>query len=384
VKNGVLHGIRSTETPQGRITSRIKYMPSLHLYPDPGLMCFKLLFPYFPEPEIYLPAGTDLRVGLKNAAEFPAGLAPVPSLPEPSESEMESTAQMLNQLPARTLDKNQRDADLIDIAFVGSRHQLEEAFRVAGWKSSDTVSRRTVLREFRAYLSQTADSTAPMSPQSLAGRPPDLTLEKTFDSYQKRDHVRIWHVGQTGDEVSIWASAAVQEKGATLSLANRGFIHHVAEDLDEERNVVKRDLAAEDCIASVGVIRRSGGQKILINATGELLRSDGNIPLFHLKDCRATENVGPRNTVPYHPASKFARYLRRQILTVRSDLLRANCIYSAFDLSVITVRAVRQKWAHHSELKLANVSHSAPQPPGEVEAHSTLSPLLPRAGGPEP
>ena len=67
VRKGVIRGIRSTDTPQGRITSRLKYLPSVHLYPDPFLLGYKMLFPIFPEPEINLPPG-KYNVSLKIAS----------------------------------------------------------------------------------------------------------------------------------------------------------------------------------------------------------------------------------------------------------------------------------------------------------------------------
>ena len=54
VKKGVIHGIRATDTPQGTISSRLKYMPSIHLYPDPFLLSYKMLFPVFPRPKSVL------------------------------------------------------------------------------------------------------------------------------------------------------------------------------------------------------------------------------------------------------------------------------------------------------------------------------------------
>src|SRR5262249_26474579 len=40
------------------------------------------------------------------------------------------------------------------------------------------------------------------------------------------------------------------------------------------------------------------------------------------------------------------RYLRRQILTVRSDLLHSNCIYGMYDLSRSAIGALRKKHSH--------------------------------------
>jgi hypothetical protein len=64
VKHNTIIGIRATETPQGRINSRLKHLPYWNPYTDLGLIAFKALFPIFPEPEIYYPRGTQMRLEL--------------------------------------------------------------------------------------------------------------------------------------------------------------------------------------------------------------------------------------------------------------------------------------------------------------------------------
>ena len=73
VSKGVIQGIRSSDTPQGRINSRLIHLPTWNPYSDVGLIVYKATFPIFPEPEIYFPAGTDLRIKLTK---------PVHSLPD--------------------------------------------------------------------------------------------------------------------------------------------------------------------------------------------------------------------------------------------------------------------------------------------------------------
>jgi hypothetical protein len=353
VKNGVIHGIRSTETPQGQISSRLKDLPSLHLYPDPFLMGFKLFFPIFPEPEIYLPAGTDVRASFQDTVALPEDLAALEPMPRLDSEDELSIAETLNGLPARTFDRKLREADLIDVAFIGSRQNLEDAFDAAGWRESISVSKGTVAHQLYAFLAKTDYETAPMSHQLFNGRFPDLTVEKTFDSYEKRDHLRIWQLDQTLNGESVWASAAVRETGATLSWKHKGFMHHVASDLEEERRGILRDLAAADCVASVSMVERPGQEHVMLNATGELLRTDGNIMVVKLKPCSANTRSLAESSASFKPGSKFTRFLRKEILTVRSDLLRANCIYSAFDLTMITRNAMRRSSEHRAELTSA-------------------------------
>src|ERR1700692_2317219 len=63
VRNGKIRGILATNTPQGRITSRLVHLPTYDPYSDMGLIIYRL-FTILPEPEIYFPPGTDLRLQL--------------------------------------------------------------------------------------------------------------------------------------------------------------------------------------------------------------------------------------------------------------------------------------------------------------------------------
>jgi LssY C-terminus len=345
VKNGVIQGIRSTDTPEGRISSRLKYLPSLHLYPDPFLLGYKLFFPVFPEPEIDLKPGCDIEVELTQSAILPTDLPPVAETPALEQNpELVSS---LKELPDRSSTKSGNAADVVNVVFVGSLTDLENAFQAAGWQQSDPVSPRAVLRQFYAFLARASYANAPISSQFLEGRKPDLTMEKAFDSNEKRNHIRIWELENKWQGMPLFASAAVRETGATLSIRHKGFIHHVSEDLGEEQQTVLRDLSVAGCVESVGSVARPAMEHVLRNATGEFFRTDGLLLLVRLKPC-VSDPQGRDSAVP--PSSKHGtrafRYLRREILTVRSDLWRANCIYALFDLTRMTVRVLGRNTSH--------------------------------------
>ena len=379
VKKGVIHGIRATDTPQGTISSRLRHMPSLQLYPDPVLLGYKMLFPVFPESEICLEPGTDLEIELPAATHLPADFdaAPAPSLdvlsPDPaSQANDQQIAHDLADLPERTLTKKGKAADVINVIFTGSRTDLEMAFATAGWLPSEHISKNTIRHQFLAFLAKTNNATGPMSAQFLEGRPADLMLEKTFDSYEKRDHLRVWSVAPDPDGTQLWASASVRETGATLSVRHKGFMHHVAPDLNQAQHVVVRDLLAAGCVASVGSIARPDMDHILINATGEIFRTDGKLTVLHLKPCSSDyEGAGFTNAPHYRPSNKVYRYARKEILTVRSDIWRANILYAGYDLTQITVKAFQRSALHRADMHsfrdgnspalTINSSHSAGQ-----------------------
>jgi len=341
VRNGVIHGIRSTDTPQGMISSRLKYLPSLHLYPDPYLLGYKMLFPIFPDPEIHLQPGTDVQVELTQAAILPSDLPEVPRIPALEVNE--ELAHNLTELPERTQTKKGKEADVVNIVFAGTRADLEQAFKTAGWHSSKATSKTTVMRGFYSYLSKSSYPTAPMSTQLMNGHKADLTLEDTFQSHEKRNHLRIWALEHTWEGLPLWASAAVRETGATLSIQHHGFIHHVSEDLDEEQEAIVRDLDIAGCVDSVGLLQRPEMEHIVQNATGEYFRTNGSLEIIRLKPCSSDSGEAGAGQKPSKDGSWAYRYLRKEILTVRSDLFRANCIYVLFDLSRKTVGMVRQR-----------------------------------------
>jgi len=397
VKKGVIRGIRATDTLQGTISSRLKYMPSIHLYPDPFLLGYKMLFPVFPEAEICLEAGTDLEVALTASAPLPDNFASLrnspavevmahadhvaegatPDNPDLSDRQV---ARDLSTMPDRTTTRQGKDADVINLIFTGTRTELEMAFATAGWLPSEHISKTTVRHQIYAFLAKTDYSSAPMSAQLLAGKAPDLTVEKTFDSYEKRDHLRIWSLPPDANGTELWASASVRETGATLSVRHKGFMHHVSPDLAEAQHVVVRDLLAADCIASLGSIARPDLDHVLLNATGEIFRTDGTLTVIHLKPCGTDyAGAGFSNRAQYQPANKVYRYARKEILTVRSDLWRANILYAGYDLTRITVQAFRRNALHRADMQSFRQGSQPPISPttsadARPPANANLSP----------
>ena len=84
------------------------------------------------------------------------------------------------------------DADLFNLVFLGSREQVEAAFREAGWHNSDRVSRHSFAHNFYALLNNSGYARQPMMTFLLEGKPEDMNWQKGLNSYGRRDHLRIW------------------------------------------------------------------------------------------------------------------------------------------------------------------------------------------------
>jgi len=342
---GTIEGIRSSDTPQGTINRCLRHLPTYNVYSDLGWIVYKATFPIFPEPEIYYPAGTDLRIKLMQPVHAGA-LPPAPTVDIPvATSEELDVEREISSLPQRSTTTAMADADVVNLAFLGSREEVEAAFRQAGWSSSDALSRRTFVRTFYAFLNNSTYDQAPMKALLLDGKPPDMIRQKSLNSYNCRDHLRLWQWSESPNSQAIWLSSSTHDTRATLSVKHHEFVHHIAPDIDDERSTVIRDLELAGCVSSVRLVARPGMSTLTQNANGDMVRTDGDLAVVQLKECEPLVPGLPASTAGtnFKAGNHAFRYIRRQILTFRSDIWRANMIYGAYDLTRVAIQALR----HH-------------------------------------
>ena len=348
VSRGVIQGIRSSDTPQGRINSRLRHLPTWNPYSDLGLIVYKATFSIFPEPEIYLPAGTDLRLKLEKSLPAPSPLLlTVADKPSDTSDDYE-WEEFSRPMPERSETPQLNDADLVNLAFVGSREQVVTAFHDAGWVNSENLTTHSFMHQFYAFLNNSVYAQAPMRPFLLDGQPADMNWQKSLNSYARRDHLRMWKWSSSEDGKTVWLSASTHDAGAALSLKRHEFVHHISPDIDEERSKVIRDLTAAGCVQSVHMVQRPDVPRLTQNSSGDPVRTDGSLAVVELKTCHspAPELATVPPPTPYKPGNKVFRYFRRQILTFRSDIWRANIIYGVYDLGHMSVMALKH---HNSE-----------------------------------
>ena len=343
VREGTIRGVNATDTPQGRITNRLKHLPTWNPYSDLALVAYRSAFPFFPEPEIYLPRGSDLKLELTAEVSLPTRLPHDPDGNAPDEIERAVLEITAPDLPQRTTTRHGQDADIVNVVLLGSEEQIDTAFRAAGWSNGDQMSTRSVLRQARAFLSFQNYPSAPITTQLVDGQKVSSTWEKGLDSYAKREHLRLWGRNDVIEGQLVWLGAMTRETGAALSLRQHKFIHHIDAQMDEGREILARDLGLAGCVAAVYYVQRPQMLHAAMNATGDPMRTDGSLAVVQLKDCEnpVFELAGDAPTVAARPHSKIARYLRMQILSFKSDLIRGNVVYGAFDLTRMVVRARR-------------------------------------------
>jgi len=365
VRHGVIRGIRATNTPQGRITSRLIHMPTFNPYTDVGLIVYRAVT-VLPEPEIYLPPGTDLRLRLN----VPLYVGDQPAVHAVSfamdEGEYNEVEMLLQGKSDRTTTRSGKDADVINLLFVGSQDQVEDAFTAAGWRTADANSKDAFFKEFWAFLTSSNYPNLPVSRQLLSGQLQDMAWQKSFNSYGKREHLRLWSQSKTVQGGQAWLSAYTRETGAALSAKYHKFIHHIDRDLFDGVDMLVRDLVLAGCVESVRQLLRPNLPQTMLNSTGDEMHTNGNLTVVHLKSCAMPVMQYSRNTplIPVRPSNRFVRYLRTQVLLYKSDVIRGNIIYSAFDLSRMSIRSLRHPHASQDDdgLAMSRISPDTPFP----------------------
>lgn len=340
-RKGKIHGIRATATLSNRFGERIAFAVWGHPAVMIPLFVAESAMFDFPDPEIELPRGTQIRL----AVEFPEELGAVAPCPLPevesSPEDWEALQQVVDTLPYWAWSARQpQPMDLVNLLFVGSQQDVERAFSAAGWLRSRANSMRAGLTAIRAIAEQGRYPDAPMRNLLLDGRLADFRLQKSLDTFAKRDHLRVWQRAEILDGRPVWASAATRDLGATFGMHPFGFTHEVQSDVDLERDEVVHDLLFTGCVDSVAYVSRPGG----VRQTGEDYRkgvtTDARVAVVTFNSCADPRQKFEAEGLGSKPP-KIVRLVRRVTLTARNHFIRDNLVYRSADAIRLTYLAFR-------------------------------------------
>jgi hypothetical protein len=280
----------------------------------------RLLLFRMPEPEIELPAGTEMIIRLSKAGYHQRRSALPPDIEVPA-----SFSEWLSTQPAQmTQSDGTPVTDVINFAFVGSREEVIRAFEASGWMAADALTPRTFARTYAAYTSMRAYRNAPVSSIYYADRLPELVFQKAFNSVAKRHHIRLWAADFEGTQV--WLAAATHDTSAGFDWRRMSFTHRVDRAIDRERSKVLNDLTYAGCVLVNGLIQRPKLEQPPPADTVQAI-TDGAAAAVVLQDCTRPEPAAPQLTK--RRRSGLALISRRIVLETRNYWTRSNAYYWA-------------------------------------------------------
>lgn len=178
--------------------------------------------------------------------------------------------------------------DPINVGLVGDVEAVLRAFAAAGWDTADAVTLKTAVEIGVSVLFDRPYPDAPVSPLIYEGRHQDLAFEKPVgESADARHHVRFWRTGNILNGRPLWLGAASFDRGVGLSRDTGQITHHIAPEIDAERDTMMRDLESHKQITSTYTIAGVGSTHGR-NGEGDTYFTDGNALIGHLilaSDC---------------------------------------------------------------------------------------------------
>lgn len=180
-------------------------------------------------------------------------------------------------LPVYSTTPDGLASDPLNIGIVGTRQQLIDTMKQAGWHQADERTFKNLMRLISGTIFKHPYPNAPFSSLHLFGRKQDVGFQLPVDDDPgHRHHVRFWAAGHTGDprhlehirfwrrfhkpEVSdermFWVGAASLDAGIGIVRHTAQFTHMIHPDTNAERELIVNHLKR------TGLIKRERSVKI--------------------------------------------------------------------------------------------------------------------------
>jgi LssY C-terminus len=190
----------------------------------------------------------------------------------------------LAALPMLTRTAQHIPGDPLNVGLAGSREDVVLAMQEAGWFPADPVTLRTSIEIAGSVVLDRPYRRAPVSPLYFQGRIQDLAFEKpSGTSADRRHHVRFWLTLDKGSEGRpVWLGAVTFDRSVGFSHYTGAITHHIAPDVDAERDQLISDLVTAKLVEAVYQVTGVGPTLNGRNGGGDRYFTDGEIHFARL------------------------------------------------------------------------------------------------------
>jgi hypothetical protein len=191
-------------------------------------------------------------------------------------------------LPMITRTATGIPGDPINVGLVGTREDVLCAMNAAGWYPADPITLRSSVAIVGSVLLDRPYLQAPVSHLYYNNRRQDLAFEKPGGkSADRRNHVRFWRVLERGEEGrAVWLGATTFDRGIGFSHDDAKITHHIAPDVDAERDLLTADLKQARVVPTIYDVTGIGPTVDGRNGEGDRYYTDGDIKISVLvKGC---------------------------------------------------------------------------------------------------
>lgn len=184
----------------------------------------------------------------------------------------------LANLPGITATHDHHPGDPINLALIGTEADVNAVMQSAGWIAADKLGLKSDLKIAADTVLDRPYADAPVSNLYLWGRKEDLAFEQPVgNNPRERHHVRFWKAEKTDDlGRPLWAGAATFDERVGFSHTTGQITHHIAGDIDTERDHVIDTLKTTGRIM-LATIPDFHNPREGTNGGGDRWHTDGNL-----------------------------------------------------------------------------------------------------------
>jgi hypothetical protein len=182
--------------------------------------------------------------------------------------------------------------DPINLALLGDEAQVHLVMTRGGWTRADDLSLATGLQIVRSTVRRRSYTKAPVSPLLLFDRQQDFAYQQEVaGSPSKRHHVRFWRAPEgwmlPGGYSVGWLAAGTYDRSVGLSLFTLQITHKIEANTDIERDHITNTITSGNPDVAVEVIRDFSTGYHSRNGGGDLIQTDGDLPIIDVRHTHA-------------------------------------------------------------------------------------------------
>jgi hypothetical protein len=229
----------------------------------------------------------------------------------------------LETAPKTTRTAQGIPGDPLNVGLIGTEDQLVHALLTSGWDPADPVTIKSSLAIARSVLRDKPYADAPVSPLFVFGRKQDLAFEKPVGhNASHRHHVRFWKADDYGrDGKPFWIGAITYDQSVGLSHRTGQITHHIAPDIDAERDGLFNDLAQHGWLTETFQVTGVGATLLGRNGGGDRYYTDGELTICAL--AKAQAQVTNRTPGPNRLANPVPVQLKEQLWSAIRPLMQS-------------------------------------------------------------
>lgn len=194
----------------------------------------------------------------------------------------------IDQVPGITKTSDGIPGDPLNVALVGEHDQVVALMLAAGWNPADKLSLQSSLKIAADTVLSRPYADAPVSNLFLFGRKEDLAFEQPVGSDpRKRHHVRFWKADRKDEQGRpLWVGAGTYDQRVGLSHTTGQITHHVAADVDAERDHIFATLQPTGRLAETYFVDNFHKVREGRNGGGDPWRTDGRLEVGVIRSAK--------------------------------------------------------------------------------------------------